>query len=410
MNLATLAWSYLRAKPLGTFLNVLLLALGVGTISFVRIVDGQIGERLLRDVRGIDLVVGAKGSALQLILAGIYHLDAPAGNIPFGSVQELSGNPLVRQVIPLSLGDSFRGFRIVGTTPAYLELYGGRLESGNLWHGHLAAVLGSTVAKRTGLVVGDRFAGSHGLSDGGAEHADNAYSVAGVLRPTGSVLDRLVVVDTKSVWQVHSVHGADGAAPKGHGADSAAPTEHDDDRQVTLLLVRYATPLAAVSLARRINAETNLQAASPAYESARLFRMIGVGADVIRAFGGVVLATASLSLFIALYHALHERTYDIAVLRTLGARPSGIAAMLMLEALMLALFGGFAGLVLAHALVAVLAWWTTGQESLSINAWTFSFGELWLLWPALLAAALAALLPGWRAARANISATLARRQ
>ena len=174
-----------------------------------------------------------------------------------------------------------------------------------------------------------------------------------MLQPTGTVLDRLVVVDTESVWQVHAGHTAEGGASK----------DHDDDRQVTLLLVRYATPLATASLPRRINAETNLQAASPGHESARLFRMIGVGADVIRAFGGVVLATAALSLFIALYRALHERAYDIAVLRTLGARPSSIATMLMLEALMLALLGGLAGLALAHALVAVLAWRTTGQES-----------------------------------------------
>jgi putative ABC transport system permease protein len=152
-----------------------------------------------------------------------------------------------------------------------------------------------------------------------------------------------------------------------------------------------------------------MQAASPAYESARLFRMIGVGADVIRAFGGVVLATAALSLFIALYHALNERAYDIAVLRTLGAHPSSIAVMVLLEALMLALLGSALGLLLAHGLVAILAWWMSQQESLRISAWSFSPGELWLVVPAFLAAVLAALLPSWRAARANISATLARR-
>ena len=400
MNLARLALSYLRAKPLGTLLNVLLLALGVGTIGFVWIVDRQIGERLDRDARGIDLVVGAKGSAMQLILAGIYHLDVPPGNIPLASATALAADPMVRQVIPLSLGDTYRGFRIVGTTPGYLDLYGGRLQSGHVWSGKLEAVVGATVAARTGLRVGDRFAGSHGLAEGGAEHADARYSVAGVLQPTGTVLDRLVIVATESVWEVHAGHDA-GATHADHDAD--------DEREVTLLLVRYATPLAAVTLPRRINAETNLQAASPAYESARLFRMIGVGADVIRAFGGVVLATAALSLFIALYHALNERAYDIAVLRTLGARPRSIAAMLMLEALMLALAGGVVGLALAHGLVAILAWWTAGQDSLSVSAWTFSPGELALLGPALLAGALAALLPGWRAARTNISATLARR-
>jgi len=169
------------------------------------------------------------------------------------------------------------------------------------------------------------------------------------------------------------------------------------------------TTFWSCTLPRHINTETNMQAASPALESARLFRMIGVGADVIRAFGGVVLATAALSLFIALYHALNERAYDIAVLRTLGARPSSIAIMLMLEALMLALLGGVLGLALAHALVALLVWWMGQQESLRVVAWTFSATELWLLVPALVAAALAALLPSWRAAQANISATLARR-
>jgi len=263
----------------------------------------------------------------------------------------------------------------------------------------MQAVLGSAVAARTGLAVGSRFVGSHGLSEGGSVHGDSVYAVVGVLKPTGSVLDRLVLVNTESVWFVH----------EGNVTDPEELKVIEDERQVTVLLVQYASPLAAVSLPRKINTETNMQAASPAYESARLFRMIGVGADVIRAFGGVVLATAALSLFIALYHALNERAYDIAVLRTLGAHPASIAIMVMLEALMLAILGSAIGLLLAHGLVAILAWWMTAQDSLRITAWTFSPSELWLLVPAFAAATVAAVLPSWRAAQANISATLARR-
>ncbi len=399
MNVLQLAWSYLRARPLGTMLNVLLLAIGIGTIGFVRIVDRQVGESLNRDAQGIDLVVGAKGSPIQLILSAIYHLDVPTGNVPLASMRELAKDPRVRHVIPISLGDSFGAFRIVGTSPDYIALYNGAFASGGIFHATLDAVLGSTVAERSGLHIGSRFVGSHGLAPGGPVHGDSVYTVVGVLKPTGSVLDRLVLCNTESVWFVH----------EGKVTDPDELEVIEQERQVTALLIQYATPLAAVTLPRHINTETNMQAASPALESARLFRMIGVGADVIRAFGGVVLATAALSLFIALYHALNERAYDIAVLRTLGARPSAIAIMLMLEALMLAVLGGMLGLALAHALVALLVWWMGQQESLRVVAWTFSATELWLLVPALVAAALAALLPSWRAAQANISATLARR-
>jgi putative ABC transport system permease protein len=399
MNLLQLAWSYLRARPLGTLLNVLLLALGVGTIGFVLIVNGQIGDSLTRDAKGIDLVVGAKGSPIQLMLAGIFHLDVPTGNIPLKSAQELAKNPLVRRVIPLSIADSFRGFWIVGTSPDYIDFYHGTFASGRPWNDRMQAVFGATVAAHTKLAVGDRFVGSHGLAEGGPVHGDSVYTVVGVLKPTGTVLDRLVLVNTESIWFVH----------EGNITDPEEQKVIADERQVTVLLVQYATPLAAVSLPRKINSETNMQAASPAYETARLFRMIGVGADVIRAFGGVVLATAALSLFIALYHALNERAYDIAVLRTLGARPASIATMMLLEALMLAILGGVLGLLLAHGLAAILAWWMAQQESIPISAWTFSAKELWLLVPSLLTALLAALLPSWRAAQANISATLARR-
>jgi putative ABC transport system permease protein len=399
MNLAQLAWSYLRARPLGTLLNVLLLALGVGTIGFVLIVDGQVGGSLNRDARGIDLVVGAKGSPIQLILAGIFHLDVPTGNIPLASVRELAGNPLVKRVIPMSIADTFHGYWILGTTPDYIDLYGGSFASGHAWSDRMQAVLGATVADRTRLGVDDRFVGSHGLAEGGPVHGDSVYTVVGVLKPTGTVLDRVALVNPESIWFVH----------EGAIRDADERNVMEAERQVTVLLIQYATPLAAVTLPRKINAETNLQAASPAYESARLFRIIGVGADVIRAFGGVVLATAALSLFIALYHALNERAYDIAVLRTLGARPSAIALMLMLEALMLAALGGVLGLVLAHGLAAVLARWMADQQSLRIDPWAFAAGELWLLVPAFVAATLAALLPSWRAAHANISGTLARR-
>ena len=130
MNLASLSASYLRARPLNTVLSVLLLALGVGTIVLLLLVVGQAEERMQRDARGIDLVVGAKGSPMQLMLAGIYHLDAPTGNIPLASAQALAKNRFIKKAMPLALGDSWQGRRIVGADKMYAEHYGAELRAG----------------------------------------------------------------------------------------------------------------------------------------------------------------------------------------------------------------------------------------------------------------------------------------
>jgi len=399
VNPLALAWAYLRARPLATSLLVALVALGGGTIGFVALTDDRLAHALTRDAEGIDLVVGAKGSALQLILAGIFHVDAPTGNIPLAAVDQVAAMPMVKRVVPLSLGDSFRGFRIVGTTPDFVDLYGARMQTGAMWTDRMQAVLGADVARTTGLGLGDRFVGSHGLEEGGSVHDDAVYTVTGILAPRGNVVDRLVLVNTQSVWFVH----------EGEPADAEERATLERERQVTTLLVQYASPLAAVSLPRHINGSTELQAAAPAYEAARLFRMIGVGTDVIRAFGVVIVLTAALSLFIALHNALAERAYDIAVLRTLGMSPWRIAAMLLGEALAIGVAGALAGLAVAQVLVAALSWWLHGQNTLQISAWQWRGRDaLWAL-PVVGAALAAALVPAWRASRIDVAATLARR-
>ena len=130
-KIVQIAWRYLVSRPLAAVLNLLLLSLGLGAITFLLLVSIQLDEAFERDLAGIDLVVGAKGSPLQLILAGVFHIDTPTGNIPLEAVQELERNPQVAKLIPISLGDTFRGFRIVGTTPAYVEHYAARLASGD---------------------------------------------------------------------------------------------------------------------------------------------------------------------------------------------------------------------------------------------------------------------------------------
>lgn len=390
-----LAWRYLWSSPLTTALNLLLLTLGLAAVTFVLRASQQVESGLKRDLAGIDLVVGAKGSPMQIMLAGVFHLDAPTGNIPLATLDLLRGQPLVAQAVPLSLGDSYRGFRIAGTTHDYPALYGAQLAQGALWTRPMQAVLGAEVARATGLGVGGHFAGSHGLAEGGGAHGERQFEVVGVLAPSGSVLDRLVLTDLASVWAVHEAHH-----------DEAADEAHDDHREITLALVRYRSPLAAVSLPRWVNAQDGLQSAAPALETARLMRLVGAGTEVLHGFGLVLLLAAGLSVWVALLHAVRARQGDLAMLRMLGAPARRVAALIALEALLLAALATVLGLAAGHGLVALLERLLADRQSLRLGPLGFSAAE-WLV-PSLAfgLALLAAAWPAWRAYRLDVTTLL----
>lgn len=388
-----LAWRYLWASPLTTALNLLLLTLGLAAVTFVLRASAQVESGLRRDLAGIDLVVGAKGSPMQIMLAGVFHLDAPTGNIPLAALDLLKQQPLVAQAVPLSLGDAFRGFRIVGTTPDYLGLYSARLAEGAPWTQPMQAVLGAEVARASGLRVGDRFAGSHGLAEGGGAHDDHRFEVVGLLAATGGVLDRLVLTDLASVWEVHEDHA--------HHHD-----DEDEARETTLILVRYRSPLAAVMLPRWVNAQDGLQAAAPALETARLMRMLGAGTELLRGFGLVLLAAAGLSVWIALLHAVRARQGDLAMLRMLGAPAWRVAALIALEALLLAALAAVLGLALGHGLVALLERLLAARQSLHLGPLGFSEAEWLVPLLAIALALLAAAWPAWCAYRLDVTTLL----
>ncbi len=396
LNAVTMALAALRHKPLATCLNLLLMAIGVAMMTFILSVTSELEDGAMKDANGIDMVVGAKGSPLQLILSSIYHIDIPTGNIPASAQAELEANALVAEAIPLALGDSYQGYRIVGSTVDYIRHYGGQAASGVLFGHPMQVVLGAEVARNTKATVGSRFAGSHGLVAGGEVHAHAPYTVVGILRPTGAVLDRLIVTPVASVWRVHET---DPDEPHAHVNE--APHE------ITALLVRYASPLAAISLPRWVNSQTRLQAAQPALESAKLFELVGVGADVLRAIAAIVLAVACLSMFVALYHALEERKTDLAILRALGAPPHKLLLLLLTQGMALALGGAVLGSLLGHAGVGLLGALMEGQQNLALSAFKINPQEAWLLPAALLVGLLASIVPAARAYRTDIAATLA---
>ena len=407
MNTLTLAWRFLWSRPLGALLNVLLLGLGLASMSFLLLVGHQISQAFERDLAGVDAVVGAKGSPLQLILSGVLHLDVPPGNIPYSSLADLSANPMLASVIPLSLGDNFQGFHVVGTSLDYLQLYRGNLASGALWTQPMQAVVGATAARMSGLHVGSTFAGAHGLGGGGHAHARHPYTAVGVLQPTGSVLDRLILTDTASVWSVHA--SAEPAANPSAGAvhdddegHADAAKHHEAPREITMVLVRYKSPLAAVSFPRAINTGTQLQAAVPALEITRLLRVLGVGSDVLRTFAAALLITAALSVFMAQLHAVRERRAELAVWRLLGASPRRVVGLLVTEALWVGVLATLLGLAAGQGGLALIAWLLQLDHSLLIGGLTWPY-SLWAVPAVAFVLTLAAtLIPALAAYRVSV--------
>jgi putative ABC transport system permease protein len=392
MKSAALAWRYLWSRPLASALNLLLLTLGLASITFLLLASYQITRAFERDLAGIDAVVGAKGSPMQLILSGVFHLDVPTGNLPLADVRALEVNPQIGEVIPLSLGDSFRGFRIVGSTPAYLQHYRVQFAQGQTWMQPMQAVIGAEVARQTGLQPGMQFAGSHGLG-GGDAHGQTPYTVVGVLARGGTVLDRLVLTSLDSVWKVHETATA---------LDEEDLKIMEAEREVTLALIKYRSPLAAVTFPRFVNTQTDMQAAAPAVEVTRLLGMVGVGTDVLRALAGVLLLTAALSVFIALWSAVRERRADLALLRMLGAPPRKVAGLLLIEALWLALIAAVLGLLAGQGLMALIGWALQLQNSVLVGPMVWPAELMIVPVVALVVAMAASLLPAWEAYRVSV--------
>lgn len=480
MNLWRLSFAYLRTQRLSAALNVLLLALGVASITVLLLLGSQLQGNLQRDADGFDLVVGAKGSPVQLILSSVYHIDVPTGNIDLAEARRWVRHRLVSEAIPLALGDSYRGFRIVGTEMSYPASYNAKLQSGRLWQAPLEAVLGASTAQQTGLRVGGQFIGAHGLAPGGHGHDSDPYRVTGILTATDTVLDRLVLTSVQSVWQLHGgaaheahpdehhdgeheanqQHGTEPKHENGHGhadedAHGDAGHEHDhadevpeheqatsdhheharepgqtgrhehsppgnampsvlaadfpaEGRQITALLLKSDALTAPTTLPRLINQVSSLQAAAPVPEVTRLLRLIGFGLDTLRAFAALVILAATISVFVALYNALHARRFDLAVMRSLGATRGLLLRHILLEGQILALAGVAAGLFFGHVITEVIGLWLRDAQLLRLTGWTWLPAEAGLIALGIGVGLAAAVLPAIGAYRTDIAHTLAR--
>lgn len=426
MRSISLIRSSLCDRLLGSFLSIMLTALGVMLAVIIILFAGHMESRIGKNARGIDFVIGAKGSPLQLVLSSVYHVDIPTGNIPYDEAEHWIHHSQIKKAIPLALGDSYKGYRIVGTTKDYISLYKGEFNEGAIWSKPFEAVAGSD----TNLAVGDRFAGAHGLMDGGHIHDEHLYDVTGVLKPTGTVLDRLILTDVDSVLLIHGLetqhdhdaHHHDAHDHDHHHEDHSHGTHNHDDHhhenvdkhdaageaEITALLVQARSPIAIMNLPRQINRDTNLQAAVPSYEMARLTSMLGLGSKTAFALAVLLIAIAGLSIFSGMAGALENRSYDLAVMRTLGFSAGRLFRLIMAEGLILVCTGLVLGIILGHAAFGVLISTMAPLQSSGANMCDFAPYEAVLAAFIILAGVAASFVPAIRAARIDAGALLAK--
>ncbi len=433
MNISRLSWQNLISNPLNTMLSLLLMTFGVGIISLLFLLNNQIEQQLQANLRGVDMVVGSKGSPLQLILSSIYHIDNPTGNIPYSEAIKIDNNSLVDLTVPLSYGDSYNGFRIVGTTHQYPELYEMSLNKGRLWSRSLEVVLGSTVAQIHQLKIGDTFYGTHGLIEGGHVHDEYAYEVVGIFNPSYTILDQLILTNTQSVWQVHNhevieqshehqecdhEHHDDEHSHEHHNCDHEHHIEEStasglelntivpEDAMITSLLVKFKSPIGLIQLPRKINETTNLQAAVPALEISRLTNLLGFGVQTINIIAFIIIIVSGLSIFISLYNSLKKRRYELALMRVHGASKWQLVQLVLQEGIILSVIGTVLGLLISRITLLIITLFAEHKYTFSSFQFNLLNEELWLLPIALLIGIVASLIPTVLSYNINIPKTL----
>jgi putative ABC transport system permease protein len=397
--LIKIAWKNIIDKKLNSFLCVLLMALGIGLISLLVILSKQFEEKFTKNISGIDMVVGAKGSPLQLILSSVYQVDNPTGNIPLNQVNALKKNPLVKEVIPMSMGDNYKGYRIVGTNESYLEHFKVELVEGHLFVENLEVVLGAITAENLGLKIGDDFHSAHGLDAEGETHDHDHFEVVGILKFNNSVVDNLILTSLSSVWAVH-----------GHSSsvDSLSTTnDSESDKQITSALVKFRSPMGMMTIPRNINENSVMQAALPSIEVNRLFELLGVGVSTLRALALAIMLISGISVFVSLYNSLKERRYEMALMLSMGASRVQLFGMLLLEGLFLGVVGYVIGLVVSRLGIWLVSKQVAESYHFDISQVSFQPEEGWLFLTAIGIGLLAAAIPSLGVYRLNISETLA---
>lgn len=408
---------HLAARSLWNRRSTALLALLSITISValligVEKVRTEARQSFTQTVAGTDLIVGARAGSIQLLLYSVFRIGDATSNVSWDSYQRITSHPLVAWSIPLSLGDSHRGYRVVGTTESYFEhlRYGGdrqlQLTQGSWFDDLFDATLGADVARSLGYEIGDQITLAHGTSARGSpEHDNMPFTVSGILAPTGTPVDQSIHVSLEAIEAIHI--GWQGGVPvPGEQISAEAAREQDlTPRAVTAFLLGLQSRAAVFQVQRAINVypDEPLSAILPGVALQQLWSLVGIAENALLVVSAFVVLAGLAGMVTMLLASLAERRREMAILRAVGARPAHVFGLLTAESTLLGSLGALLGFALVYLTFGISGAWLQAQFGIHLAASAPTARELMLLAAVIVGSALAGLLPAWRAYRLSLA-------
>jgi putative ABC transport system permease protein len=448
MSLWKIAWRSIRQRTLASGLTAFSMGMGVALVVTVLVIHSIISQSFRRGAQGYDLIVGAKGSQLQLVLNTVFHLSQPLENIPYTYYEKFVEGPFAPAVeiaIPVCTGHDYKGYPAVATIPEYFEkltyledkkytfAQGENFKEANFYE----AVLGDVAAKRTGLKIGETFQPVATAGEGKEKHAHQGFKVVGILDHTGTPNDRAIFMNIEGFWRepVHRKGPSSGvsilsgktaqdnkealkAPPDEHEQEAEHnhdhDHEHDDEltpehKEVSAILVctDKTKPLLAFDLPTVINREPVAQAAAPARVIRDLFdRIVGNIQLLLLVLAVLVVIVAGIGIMVSMYNSMSDRRHDIAIMRALGASRYTVMTIILMESILLSLGGGIFGLLIGHGLIGYLGPTIADQTGVIVKALDFQPVELILIPGLIVLATLVGYLPAMYAYKTDIVKSL----
>jgi putative ABC transport system permease protein len=409
----TLAWKSLWNRRATALLTICAIAISVALLLGVQKLRTAARESFANTVSGVDLIVGARSGPLNLLLYSIFRIGDATANVSWKTYQKIATHPDVAWTIPISLGDSHRGFRVMGTDGNYFAHYrfGGdhelKFSSGGPFHDLYDAVLGSDVARTLGYKLGDSIIVAHGVGNVSfAEHKDKPFRVVGILAPTGTPVDRTVHVSLEAITAIHIDWQSGMQAPPGYRVSAAEARLHDlTPETITAFLVGMRSRVMTFTMQRAINdyRQEPLLAILPGVALSQLWELVGVADTALMIVAAFVVLAGLLGMLTAILTSLNERRREMAVLRSVGARPRHVFALLIAEAGLLAALGVAAGIGLTYLLLLGGRPMLEQRSGIYVAVTGLAESDLAILGGIIVAALLMGLLPAFRAYRNALS-------